>query len=257
MDLGLKDKVALVTGGSRGIGRAIAHELASEGCHVAITARGGDNLASTKAEIESRGVRGLAIEIDMSISSSPAAAVEQTIKELGAIHVLVNNVGGGFGDTNVKDSTDQQWEESISTNLLAAVRSSRAAIPLMQKQRWGRIIHITSIYGRESGGNPAYNASKSAMNSLSKSMARDLALDGILVNAVAPGSILFPGGGWAKGLQDDPEGMAAFLDQDFPMDRFGEPQEVAAVVTFLASERASLLTGSCINVDGGQTRSNI
>ena len=97
MDLGLKDKVALVTGGSRGIGRTIAHELASEGCHVAITARGGDNLASTKAEIESRGVRGLAIEIDMSISSSPAAAVEQTIKELGAIHVLVNNVGGGFG----------------------------------------------------------------------------------------------------------------------------------------------------------------
>ncbi len=257
MDLGLKDKVALVTGGSRGIGRAIAHELADEGCHVAITARGGGDLANTLSEIESRGVRGLAIELDMSSAEAPAEAVIRTVEGLGAIHLLVNNVGGGFGDPNVEESTEQQWADSINTNLLAAVRTSRAAIPHMREQNWGRIVHITSIYGRESGGNPAYNATKSAINSLSKTMARELAADGILVNAIAPGSILFPGGGWENAIRENPDGMAAFLEQDFPMDRFGQPEEIAAVVAFLASERASLLTGACINVDGGQTRSNI
>ena len=257
MDLGLKDKVALVTGGSRGIGRAIAHELADEGCHVAITARGGSDLANTLSEIESRGVRGLAIEIDMSTADAPGEAVARTVAGLGTINVLVNNVGGGFGDPNVEESTDQQWADSLNTNLLAAVRASRASIPHMREQGGGRIVHITSIYGREAGGNPAYNASKSAMNSLSKGMARELAADGILVNAIAPGSILFPGGGWENALRDDPDGMAAFVEQDFPMDRFGRPEEIAAVVTFLASERASLVTGACINVDGGQTRSNI
>lgn len=257
MDLGLKDKVALVTGGSRGIGRAIAHELADEGCHVAITARGGEDLANTLSEIESRGVRGLTIEIDMSTADAPAEAVTRTVSELGAIHVLVNNVGGAFGDPNVEESTDQQWADSINTNLLAAVRTSRAAIPHMKGQAWGRIVHITSIYGREAGGNPAYNAAKSAMNSLSKGMARELAADGILVNAIAPGSILFPGGGWENGIREDPDGMAAFLERDFPMERFGKPEEIAAVVAFLASERASLVTGACINVDGGQTRTNI
>ncbi len=257
MDLGLKDKVALVTGGSRGIGRAIAHELADEGCHVAITARGGDDLANTLSEIESRGVRGLTIEVDMSTAEAPVEAVTRTVAKLGAIHVLVNNVGGGFGDPNVEESTDEQWTDSINTNLLAAVRASRSAIPHMKEQGWGRIVHITSIYGREAGGNPAYNASKSAMNSLSKGMARELAAEGILVNALAPGSILFPGGGWEKGIREDPDGMAAFLERDFPMDRFGKPEEIAAVVAFLASERASLVTGACINVDGGQTRTNI
>lgn len=257
MDLGLRDKVALVTGGSRGIGRAIALELAAEGCHVAISARGRDDLAKTRSEIESRGVRALAIELDLSADVAPAGAVRRTIDGLGALHVLVNNVGGGFGDPNVEESTDRQWIDSLHTNLMAAVRASRAAIPHMRKQGWGRIIHITSIYGRESGGNPSYNASKAAMNSLSKTMARGLAADGILVNAVAPGSILFPGGGWERALRDNPVGMAEFLDRDFPMDRFGKPEEIAAVVAFLASERASLVTGACINVDGGQTRSNI
>jgi 3-oxoacyl-[acyl-carrier protein] reductase len=125
----------------------------------------------------------------------------------------------------------------------------------MQRQGGGRIIHIASIYGREWGGPTTYNASKAAMISFSKTLARQLAKDHILVNAVAPGSILFPGGAWERRQQQDPEQIARFLESDFPFGRFGCPEEVAPIVVFLASAQASLITGACINVDGGQSRS--
>ena len=257
MDLGLRNKVALVTGGSRGIGRSIAHALADEGCHVAITARGQRDLDATAEELRSKDVQVLPIALDLAVADAPAAAVEQTVKGLGTIQVLVNNVGGSQGDADVAGSTDEQWIFTLDVNLMAAVRASRAAIPHMRSAKWGRIVHITSIYGRESGGPPAYNAAKSAMNSLATSMSRELAADGILVNAVAPGSILFPGGGWERRQRDDPEGMVDFMHREFPLGRFGAPEEVAALVAFLASERASLITGTCINIDGGQSKSLI
>ena len=202
------------------------------------------------------GVQSLALPLDMCEAASPEQAVSRTLAELGSISILVNNVGGSTGDEDFATGTDDQWSTAVDLNLSSAVRASRAALPLMKSDGWGRIIHITSIYGREAGGPPAYNAVKSAMNSLATSMARELAPFGITVNAVAPGSILFPGGGWEQRQQRDPDGIADFVERDMPMGRFGSPEEVAAMVTFLASEQASLVTGTCINVDGGQSRSN-
>lgn len=257
MDLGLRGKIALVTGGSRGIGRAIALGFAEEGCHVAITARTEAPLQTTAAEIERRGVRCLPLALDMTLSSAPAEAVARTVAVLGGLDILVNNVGGSKGDRSLESSTDEQWAQTLDVNLWPAVRTSRAAIPHLKARGGGAIIHITSIYGREAGGPPAYNAAKSAMNSLATAMGRELAPQNIRVNAVAPGSVIFPGGGWERRQQDDPEGIAAFLKRDLPLGRFGRPEEIAHAVVFLASARASLVTAACLNVDGGQSRSNI
>ena len=251
MDLGLTNKVAIVTGASRGIGRSIALGLADEGCHVAICARGEEQLRRTEAELRGRGVEALGVVADVTRGEDVERLVSETVERFGRLHILGNSAGG-----SPRGDADEAWDGAYQMNILAAARATRAAVPHMRDSGGGSIVHIASIWGREAGGNTTYNAMKAAMISHAKAMAAELAPE-IRVNSVAPGSTAFPGGSWGRKLEEDPEGMRSFIEQNIPMGRFARPEEIANAVVFLCSERASWVTGACLNVDGGQTRSNI
>jgi 3-oxoacyl-[acyl-carrier protein] reductase len=252
MDLGLKGKVAVVTGGSRGIGRAIALGLAAEGCDVAICARGEEALRATEKELAALGVRTFAQMADVTRAGESEAFVDAAAGALGRVDILVNNAGGSrAGDA------DETWQEVVDLNLHSTVRTTRAAVAHMKAQGSGSVIHIASVFGREAGGAASYMTTKAAVIAHAKSLALQLAKDGIRVNSVAPGSTSFPGSSWYRRQQEDPEGMKRFVEQNIASGRFGKAEEVADVVVFLASERASWITGACINVDGGQSKSLI
>lgn len=258
MELGLRDKVAIVTGASRGIGLAIAAGLAAERARVVIAAR--DAAALGIAASVAAGETGtvLPIAADLTRPEDVRRLIAETAARFGGIDILINNLGGsGPGAGAFMDVADEGWYAMMDLNLMSAVRATRAAVPEMRKRGGGRVIFITSIYGRESGGGVTYNAMKSSMNSVAKALSRELARDHINVNAVAPGSIAFPGGGWERRREADPVGIDAFVQREIAKGRFGTPEEVASVVVFLASAAAGWVTGACINVDGGQSRSNV
>ena len=252
MDLGLRGRVALVTGGSRGIGAAIARELAAEGCRVAICARSAETLEATAATIRATGAEVLPLVADLTAPDEAGRVVAATIEGFGALDILVNNLGGGkAGDT------DDAWTFTIDVNLGVAVRASRAALPQMREQGRGVILIISSVSGWQVGGAAAYNAAKAAEIMYARSLAKEVGAAGIRVNAVSPGSIMFPGGGWERRQERDPETIADFIARDMPLGRFGTPEEIANVVTFLASDRASLVTGANIAVDGCQLKPSV
>jgi len=257
LDLRLTDKVAIVTGSSRGIGKAIAVGLTSEGCQVTVCAREAETLQRTDTELRAQGGKVLAVIADVGRMEDSSRLVEETLRAFGRIDILVNNAGGARTAGPVLQTPDAVWQAAAELNVLAAVRLSRLVVPEMQKVGGGVIVNISSIWGRETGGTAAYNAMKAAEISLAKSMARELAPLNVRVNSVAPGSIFFPGGSWDRRLQADPDGITAFMKREIPLGRFGKPEEIADVVVFLCSERASWVTGACLNVDGGQSRSNI
>jgi 3-oxoacyl-[acyl-carrier protein] reductase len=247
MDLGYANKACLVAGASRGIGNAIARALAKEGARVAAVARGRDEL---EAAVKQLGEGHTAIVADVSTPDGASAAVDGTLAALGAIDCVVSVVGKSFARDSAQ-MDDDDFAKSLDANLWSALRVAQRAAP---KMKGGSITFISSIYGREAGGAPGYNVAKAGVIALAKALARDYAKLGIRVNSVAPGSILFPGGGWDRRQKADPAGIADMVARELPFGRFGTPEEVADVVAFVASPRASWIAGACVVVDGAQSK---
>ena len=254
MDFGLQDRVAIITGASYGIGRAIAESLSKEGAKVAICARNQEQLDQAAQAL---GSDVLAVQADMTQLADIEKLFAQTLERYRRIDILVNNAGGTHL-SQLLDLSDEAWQENIDVNLFSVLRCSRLALPHMRQQHWGRIINISSIFGKQPGGGMIdYNATKAAVISLTKTLADELAKDNVLVNAVCPGpvrTLLWENA--AKMINpEDPDGMIEeFAQANIPLGRFGRPEEIASLVTFLASEQASFITGSAYDIDGGMVK---
>lgn len=259
MNLELSGKFALVTGGSHGIGKSTALSLAEEGCNVSICARDKNRIEDTVKEIKSKGVDSIGVSADVTISADIDRVIKTIIDSWGTIHILVNNVGGGgrWGKENIEDTDEQIWLDVYNKNAMTAIRFTMRTIDYMRKQKWGRVVTVSSIYGKECGGRPWFNMAKSAEISLMKSLSinYNLVREGITFNSIAPGNIMITNTGWEKEYIENPEKFKEKINKQFPLGRLGTPEEVANVITFLCSDKASLINGSCIVVDGGESKS--
>jgi len=259
MNLEIAGKIVLITGGSHGIGAATALEFAREGCQVAICARDKEKIDRTIKAVQLLGVKALGISADVLRPDAAKAVISEIINKFGSIDILVNNVGGGgrWGGKNILDTEERVWQEVFQKNAMAAIQFTREALPYMIRQKWGRVVTVASIYGREGGGKPWFNLAKSAEISFMKTMAMDpeFVRKNITFNSVAPGAIMIAGTGWAEEKDKNPKEFDAFLNEHFPQGRMGTPEEVASVIVFICSKSASYLNGACIPVDGGESKS--
>lgn len=252
MKLDIEGRVALVVGASRGIGFAIASTLAAEGAHVAMAARGLDALKSAADKI------GHGASFHPADVTDPAAAialVNDVEQQWGKIDILVCNVGSGASVPPGKE-TAAEWSRVMDINLFAATNTIEAARPLMSRGSGDRaVICVSSICGLAALGAPVtYSAAKAALNATVRGLARPLALEGIRINAVAPGNILSADGTWARKIAENKSAVDDMLIREVPLRRLGKPEEIADVVAFLASPRAAFVTGTVIVADGGQLR---
>ena len=264
MDLGLQGKVALVTGGSKGIGKAIAEEFAKEGAHVSICARGQHDLVAAATELRRYGVTVAAIPADVTQATAVQRVIDTTLQQCGRIDILVNNAGSAWFGHSI-DTPDEQWQYALEVNLQSAVRFTRGVAPWMRQHGGGRIINIATAYARTvfAPVTVDYGTAKAGLLLFSRAMAIELAPDNILVNAVCPGFIYSP---LSDSLADaamaplgvnSREEVRQILQEFTLLKRTGHPEEVAALVVFLASARATYITGSIYDVDGGWTKSII
>jgi 3-oxoacyl-[acyl-carrier protein] reductase len=256
MDLGLKGKVAMITGASKGLGRGIAKALGEEGVKLSICARGEAMLEEAAAEFTRLGLDVLSMAADVTRASDMEKWIADTAARFGGVDILVNNAGGARVGS-LAELSEEAWRESFELNFFSAVRLSRLAADKMQPRGGGVIINISSIYGRESGGPLAYNSSKAAMISFTKMLAREMAAKNVRVNSIAPGSIQYPGGSWERRFKENPAFERDFISHEMPAGRLGRPDEIGYAVVMMASPKASWINGACLPVDGAQGRSLI
>ena len=257
MELGLKGRTAVVTGASRGLGRAIALELAREGCDLAVCARGETDLAEAVGELEAAGVKVFSDIVDVTEAAAIAGFVEGSAAALGGIDVLVNNAGAARPG-NFETLTDDDWRADVDVKLFSMIRSSREVIPHMRARGRGRIVNINAVYGRYPHPDFfATSVNRAACLSFTKALAFELGPDNILVNSVNIGFV--ESSQWERIRQRrapdlEPEEFFRRTAEQVPLGRFGKPEEVSGLVAFLASERASYITGASIDVAGGMGR---
>ena len=257
MDLGLGGKVAMITGGSHGLGRHAAECLAREGCKVSICGRGREQLDGALEEFRAQGYQAGGTQADVTVEGDAVRFYEDTIANLGQPDILVNNVGGRRGSVLLEETTMEQFRDGLEVNLFSAVRLTAMVLPHMREQGWGRIINISSIYGREHGGSIDYMTAKAGLIAFSKHLALQLAphqragqLHRSRLHRLSR-QLLWTG--FSK--NNPPEVVAEFIARNLPAGKFGWPEPIGETVAFLASDRADLITGACINVDGGQSKS--
>lgn len=251
MDLQLRDKVALITGGSRGIGRCTALQFVAEGARVAICGRDTDSLAKTADELRKRGGTVAAITADVCDPASAQSLVEQTVREMGGIDILINNVGNNAGGA-LMDTSEEDWRRTYEFNVFQIVRMSKLAAPHMAKRGGGAIVNIASVSGWQPAlaGTWQYGSSKAAAIYATEWLALELARHRIRANVVSPGSIIWEDGSWDEFRKEHPESFAEYVRDGFPMGRLGKPEEVADVIVFMASPRSNWINGRNIAADG-------
>ncbi len=257
VNLSLQNRVALVAGSSRGIGKAIAAAFLREGCRVCITGRSEAPLSEALSDLETESGKESVISFcgDLTDSSTIEQCLRRTHKHWGRLDVVVANVGSGSGKPGWQVESGE-WERLFRLNFWGSINLAQASIPLLAEKQHGALLFIASITGVEATPAPLpYSAAKAALVNYSKNLASQVARLGVRVNCIAPGNILFAGGTWERHLERDKDKVMKMIDSSVPLARFGTPEEIADMAVFLCSDAATFITGACVKADGGQTRS--
>ena len=254
MDLGLNGKRALVTGAGRGIGQSIARCLAREGARVAVVSRTPSDIDALINELGGTAAGHVGIAMDLMPDGAPPRLVER-LKEagFGPIEVVVHNLGGAL-EVHDPFCSVEDWRKVWRFNVEVSIELNRLLVPSMQQRGWGRVVHISSISAMENHGPITYCAVKAALTAYARSLGRVLAPDGVVVTAVLPGAVFTAGGYWDLASTKRPDHVKRYLEERMASHRFGDPDEIGTIVTFLCSTQASFCMGSIVPVDGGQGR---